>query len=485
MVDFKKDAQELYDAVGGKDNINAVTHCATRMRFVLNDSDQADKDRIEDLESVKGTFTQAGQFQVIIGNRVGDFYNEFEEISGVSSVSKDEVKQAGKGNMNWIQSLMANLAEIFAPIIPALVIGGLILGFRNILEGVQFGFLGDMTIVESSQFWAGVNDFLWLPAEAIFHMLPVAITWSITRKMGTTQVLGIILGITLVSSQLLNANDVAGVAASEIPAWNFGFFQLDMIGYQSQVIPAMMAGFLLVYLERFFKKIIPEAISMIFVPLLALIPTIFVAHAVIGPIGWQLGTWLAQGVQWGLSGTFNWLFGFIFGGLYAPFVVTGLHHMTNAIDLQLVAEYGGTILWPMIALSNIAQGSAILGIIFLHWGDKKEESVSISAMISAYLGVTEPALFGINIKFVYPLVAGMIGSAFAGMYSVLFNVTATNIGVGGLPGILSIYPEYYIHFLIAMAIAIVVPFVLTVVFEKTGFLTQYENSELAVPKLGD
>ncbi|TVP92928.1 PTS system trehalose-specific EIIBC component [Alkalibacterium sp.] len=485
MADFKKDAQELLDAIGGKENVNAVSHCATRMRFVLDDPSAADKERIEDIPSVKGTFTQAGQFQVIVGNRVADFYNEFSAISGLEGVSKDETKKAGQQNMNSLQRIMAALAEIFTPLIPAIIIGGLILGFRNVLEAVEFGFLGGQTIVETSQFWDGVNAFLWLPGEAIFHFLPVGITWSVTRKMGTTQILGIVLGITLVSPQLLNAYGVEEILAGDVNQWNFGFFQLDMIGYQAQVIPAMMAGFLLVYLEKWLRKFIPEAISMIFVPLFALVPTVFVAHAVIGPIGWQLGIWLSQGVQWGLTGSFNWIFGFVFGGLYAPLVVTGLHHMTNAVDLSLVAEFEQTILWPMIALSNIAQGSAVLGIIWMHRGNEKEQQISIPAMISAYLGVTEPALFGINIKYVYPLVAGMIGSAFAGMTSVALNVASFNIGVGGLPGILSIIPQYWIGFLIAMAIAIVVPIALVILFEKKGILTKWENDQLPVPKLGN
>lgn len=483
MADFKQDAKELLDAIGGKENVNAVTHCATRMRFVLDDPSNADTDRIEDIPSVKGTFTQAGQFQVIIGNRVGDFYNEFSDMSGLEGVSKDDVKKQGQQNMHWVQRLMAALAEIFTPLIPAIIIGGLILGFRNILEGVEFEALGG-TIVENSQFWDGVNAFLWLPGEAIFHMLPVGITWSVTKKMGTTQILGIILGLTLVSPQLLNAYDVETIAEGGAEVWDFGFVAMERIGYQAQVIPAIMAAFLLVYLEKWLRKFIPEAISMIFVPLFALIPTIIAAHAIIGPIGWQLGTWLSQIVNWGLTGTFNWIFGFVFGGLYAPLVITGLHHMSNAIDLQLVADYGGTNLWPMIALSNIAQGAAVAGIIVMHWGNKKEEQISIPSMISAWLGVTEPALFGINIKFVYPFVAGMIGSAFAGMYSVAFNVTANNIGVGGLPGFLSIQPDSMVHFFVAMAIALVVPIILTIIFEKFGILTKYENDHLPIPKLG-
>ncbi len=470
---FTEDAKSLLSAVGGKENIAAVSHCATRMRFVLNDADLANEKEIERIPSVKGMFTQAGQFQVIIGNEVAQFYNEFSAVSGIEGVSKDAAKVTAKQNMNWLQRAIAVLAEIFSPLIPAIIVGGLILGFRNILEQVPFDALGGQTIVEVSQFWNGVNAFLWLPGEAIFHFLPVGITWSIAKKMGTTQILGIVLGITLVSPQLLNAYGVAGTAAADIPFWDFGFIQINMVGYQAQVIPAMLAGFMLSYLEKFFRKIIPEAISMIFVPFFALIPTILAAHVILGPIGWRIGSVISDAVNAGLTSSVNWLFGAVFGFLYAPLVITGLHHMTNAIDLQLVADIGSTNLWPMIALSNIAQGSAVLAIIFAHRGNKKEEQVSIPAMISCYLGVTEPAMFGINLKYVYPFLAAMIGSAIAGMYATLMGVTARTIGVGGLPGIISI-KDGYGHFAIAMAMAIVIPIVLTLVFRKFGVLNKMD-----------
>ena len=258
MVDFNKDAKDLLEYIGGPDNISAVSHCATRMRFVLNDPAAANIKKIEDIPAVKGTFTQAGQFQVIIGNEVPQFYNEFAKVSGKEGVSKDEAKAAAKQNQNVVQRAMAVLAEIFTPLIPAIVVGGLILGFRNVLEGINFA---NGTIVSNSQFWTGVNDFLWLIGEAIFHFLPVGITWSITKKMGTTQILGIVLGITLVSPQLLNAYGVAG--AQEIPFWDFGAFTINKIGYQAQVIPAMLAGFVLAYLEIWLRKWVPQYISMI------------------------------------------------------------------------------------------------------------------------------------------------------------------------------------------------------------------------------
>lgn len=348
------------------------------------------------------------------------------------------------------------------------MVGGLILGFRNFLEAVPILNNGQDTIVSQYQFWSGVNHFLWIIGEAIFHFLPVGITWSVARKFGTTQILGIVLGITLVSPQLLNAYGVAGGA--EIPQWDFGFFQIDMIGYQAQVIPAMLAGFTLVYLEKFFKKIVPEYLSMILVPFFALIPTVLLAHVVLGPIGWVIGDAISSVVYGGLTSAFGWLFASVFGFLYAPLVITGLHHMTNAIDLQLMNEFGGTNLWPMIALSNIAQGSAVLAIIFLHSGDKEEQQISIPAAISCYMGVTEPAMFGINIKYIYPFVAAMIGSSLAAIVSVSSGVMANSIGVGGLPGILSIQPKYMFMFGIAMLIAFVVPIILTILFHKKGIL---------------
>ncbi|CZQ92261.1 phosphotransferase system eiib cysteine phosphorylation site [Trichococcus flocculiformis] len=461
MVDFNKDAKDLLEYIGGPDNISAVSHCATRMRFVLNDPAAANIKKIEDIPAVKGTFTQAGQFQVIIGNEVPQFYNAFAKVSGKEGVSKDEAKAAAKQNQNVVQRAMAVLAEIFTPLIPAIVVGGLILGFRNVIEGINFA---NGTIVSNSQFWTGVNDFLWLIGEAIFHFLPVGITWSITKKMGTTQILGIVLGITLVSPQLLNAYGVAG--ATEIPFWDFGAFTINKIGYQAQVIPAMLAGFVLAYLEIWLRKWVPQYISMIVVPLLALVPTVIIAHTVLGPIGWTIGQWVSEVVYAGLTGDFRWLFGLFFGTLYSPLVITGLHHMSNAIDLQLIADFGGTNLWPMIALSNIAQGSAVLAIIFLHRGNEKEEQVSIPAAISCYLGVTEPAMFGINIKYIYPFVAAMIGSGIAGLVATTFNVMANSIGVGGIPGFLSIQTDSMAMFIVCMAIAIVVPFLLTVLFEK-------------------
>lgn len=464
MSKFTEDAKLLLEYIGGKDNIKAVTHCVTRMRFVLIDEKKADVKKIESLKSAKGTFTQAGQFQVIIGNEVSEFYNEFTKIAGIDGVSKDAVKAAAKSNQTFVQKLMANLAEIFTPLIPALICGGLILGFRSVIGDIKLVEDGTKTLVETSQFFAGLYSFLWLIGEAIFHFLPVGIVWSITRKMGTTQILGIILGLTLVSPQLLNAYNMA--PGTVPPVWDFGFIQIEMVGYQAQVIPAILAAFILVYLEKFWRRITPDYISMIIVPLFSLIPAVILAHTVVGPIGWAIGSFIANAVYAGLTSSFGWLFAGVFGFFYAPLVITGLHHMTNAIDLQLMSQFNGTILWPMVALSNIAQGSAVLAMIFLQRKNERAKQINVPACISCYLGVTEPALFGVNLKYGFPFICGLVGSCIAAMISVSSGVMASSIGVGGIPGILSIKPQFMFMFFIAMIVAFCIPFILTTVVGK-------------------
>ena len=464
MEKFQEDVKKLLLYVGGKENIQAVSHCVTRMRFVLVKPELADVAAIESLPSAKGTFTQSGQFQVIIGNEVSEFYNAFTAYAGIEGVSKDSLKSSAKSNQTVLQRIMGALGEIFAPLIPALICGGLILGFRNIIG--EIAMFDGQTLAQASQFWNGVYSFLWLIGEAVFHMLPVGIVWSITKKMGTTQILGIILGLTLVSPQLLNGFQVAGTEASAIPVWDFGFTQIQMIGYQGQVIAAMMAGFVLVYLEKFFRKHCPAVISMIVVPFCSLIPAVVIAHTLVGPVGWTIGNAIADIVYNGLTSSFGVLFAAVFGLIYAPIVMTGLHHMTNAIDTTLTNMFGGTILWPMIALSNIAQGSSVLAMAVLQKKDEKAQQINIPALISCYLGVTEPALFGVNLKYGFPLICGMIGSAVAAVISVGCGVQAFSIGVGGLPGIISIKSQFWLAFLAAMAAAIIIPFVLSLLVGK-------------------
>ena len=312
-----------------------------------------------------------------------------------------------------------------------------------------------------------MDHFLWLIGEAVFHVgIPVGICWSVVRKMGGTPILGIVLGLTLVSGQLLNAYAVATTPPDQIPHWDFGYFKINSVGYQAQVLPAILAALTLVYLEKFFRKLVPPVVSMIVVPFCSLVLAVCAAHFVLGPIGWKIGSAISSVVYNGITGDFRVVFGAIFGFVYAPLVITGLHHMTNAIDLQLIADYQGTMLWPMIALSNIAQGSAVLAMIYLQRKNAAAQEVNVPAWISCYLGVTEPAIFGVNLKYFFPFICGMCGSACAAIVCVSTSTTANAIGVGGIPGILSMKPQFMPTFALAMLVAIIVPFILTTIVGK-------------------
>ncbi|ELC3208991.1 PTS trehalose transporter subunit IIBC [Vibrio parahaemolyticus] len=456
----RKDVERLIELVGGPDNIASVSHCLTRLRFVLNDTDKADTKQLEALRMVKGCFTNAGQFQVVIGTEVDEVYKVLIELSGKSEASKDESKNAARQNMNIIERGISHLAEIFVPLLPAIITGGLILGFRNVIGDIKM--FDGQTLTEISQFWATVHSFLWLIGEAIFFFLPVGVCWSTVKKLGGTPILGITLGVTLVSPQLMNAY-LIGKQAPEV--WDFGLFVIEKVGYQAQVIPAMLAGMALVFIETHLKRIIPSYLYLVVVPFVSIIVSVILAHSIIGPFGRMLGDGVAFAAKAAMTGDFAMIGSTIFGFLYAPLVITGIHHTTNAVDLQLMQELGGTPIWPLIALSNIAQASAVVGIIIIS-KKQDEREISVPAAISAYLGVTEPAMYGINLKYKFPMLSAMIGSACAAAICGSAGVMANGIGVGGLPGILSIQPQFWGIFALAMLVAMVVPAALTLILYK-------------------
>ncbi|MGY2576229.1 PTS trehalose transporter subunit IIBC [Vibrio sp. C8] len=456
----RQDVERLVELVGGVENIASVSHCLTRLRFVLNEPEKADKKGLESLSLVKGCFTNAGQFQVVIGTEVDQVFKVLLDITGQSGASKEDAKLAARQNMNLLERGISHLAEIFVPLLPAIITGGLILGFRNVIGDIKM--FDGQTLTEISQFWASVHSFLWLIGEAIFFFLPVGVCWSTVKKLGGTPILGITLGVTLVSPQLMNAY-LIGKQVPEV--WDFGLFVIEKVGYQAQVIPAILAGVMLAFIENTLKRVVPAYLYLVVVPFVSLILAVILAHTLIGPFGRVLGNGVAFAAKAAMTGDFAVLGSMIFGFLYAPLVITGIHHTTNAVDLQLMQELGGTPIWPLIALSNIAQASAVVGIILI---SKKhgERDISVPAAISAYLGVTEPAMYGINLKYKFPMLSAMIGSALAAAVCGSAGVMANGIGVGGLPGILSIQPQYWSIYLVAMLVAIVVPAALTLVMYK-------------------
>ncbi len=401
----------LIDKIGGKENIATVSHCLTRLRFVLNDPAKADSKAIETIPAVKGSFTQGGQFQVVIGNEVEQWYKALTEEIGVSGGSKDAAKQAARQNMNPLERGISHLAEIFVPLLPAIITGGLILGFRNVIGDIKMFDDGTHTLTEISQFWAQVHAFLWLLGEAIFHFLPVGVCWSAVKKMGGSEILGIVLGVTLVSPQLMNAY---GIGQQTPEVWDFGLFVIQKVGYQAQVIPALLAGVFLAWVETNLKRIIPAYLYLVIVPFVSLLLAVIVAHAFIGPFGRWIGEGVGFAAKAAMTGSFAPIGAALFGFLYAPLVITGIHHTTNAVDLQLMQSMGGTPIWPLIALSNIAQASAVVGIILISRKENERE-ISVPAAISAYLGVTEPAMYGINLKYKFPMLCAMVGSSLAAL----------------------------------------------------------------------
>ena len=455
-------AEEILVHVGGKENIAAATHCVTRLRFALKDESKVDKEALEQIDLVKGSFSTNGQFQVVIGQGTVDkVYNEMVGMTGISQASKQEIKDEAAKKLNPLQRAIKTLADIFIPILPAIVTAGLLMGINNILTGPGI-FFDKKALVDVYPQWKDFASIINLIANTAFVFLPGLIGWSAVNRFGGSPLLGIVLGLMLVHPDLLNAWGYG--AAKEIPKWNLFGLDVQKVGYQGQVLPVLLASYVLATIEKFLRKRIADAFQLLLVAPIALLLTGFLSFIIIGPITFAIGNVITNAVV-GIFEVAPLLGGLIYGGLYAPLVITGMHHTFLAVDLQLIGSTGGTFLWPMVALSNIAQGTAALAMMFVV-KDEKLKSLSATSAVSAYLGITEPAMFGVNLRFRYAFISAVIGSALAGMFISLQGVKAASIGVGGLPGFLSIFPEKWGAFFIGMVIVLVVPFVLTIILGK-------------------
>ncbi|TCP24848.1 PTS system trehalose-specific IIB component (Glc family) /PTS system trehalose-specific IIC component (Glc family) [Scopulibacillus darangshiensis] len=463
---IKKEAvEQIIEGVGGKENISAATHCVTRLRFALKDESKVDKEKLGNNSLVKGSFSANGQFQVVIGQGTVDkVYDLMVEMTGIGQASKEDIKNEAAKKLNPLQKAVKTLADIFIPILPAIVTAGLLLGLNNILAGKGI-FYADKSFIDVHANWKGFAEMINLIANTAFTFLPGLIGWSAVKRFGGNPLLGIVLGLMLVHPDLLNAYSYADALKNgNVPQWNLFGFHFDKIGYQGQVLPVLVSAYVLAKLEIFLKKKIPDAFQLLLVAPIALLLTGFIAFIVIGPVTFAIGNWITDGIV-AVFDHFGWLGGLVYGGVYALLVVTGMHHTFLAVDFQLIVSTGGTFLWPILVMSNIAQGSAALAMLFLA-KDKNLKGMAGTSTISAYLGITEPAMFGVNLRYRYPFICAIIGAALAGMTLAISHVKAESIGVGGIPGILSIYPQYWLTFAIGMAISIVVPFVLTLLYGK-------------------
>ncbi|GGC96801.1 PTS system trehalose-specific EIIBC component [Thalassobacillus devorans] len=464
-MDLNNQAKQILEAIGGKENINAATHCVTRLRLALNDESKVDQEKLNNIEAVKGSFSTNGQFQIVIGQGTVDkVYQELISLTGIGEQTKEDVKAASSEKMNPLQKAIKVLADIFIPILPAIVTAGLLMGLNNILAGPDIFYEGQ-SLVDVYPQWAGLAEMINLIANTAFVFLPGLIGWSAVKKFGGSPLFGIVLGLILVHPDLMNAWDYGNaLKEGNIPTWNLFGMEIEKIGYQGQVLPVLLASWVLAKSEVWLRKRIPDSLQLLIVAPTTLLVTGFLTFLLIGPAMFFVGNLLTDGLV-SIFDQFAALGGLIYGGLYGLLVVTGMHHTFLAVDIQLVGSTGTTFLWPMLALSNIAQGSAAFAM-FLATKDEKLKGLASTSGISAYLGITEPALFGVNLRFKYPFVIALISSGIAGMYITVARVTATSIGVGGIPGFLSISAGKWGPFFVGMAIVIILPMVITYLWAK-------------------
>ncbi|WP_028983177.1 PTS system trehalose-specific EIIBC component [Sporolactobacillus terrae] len=456
--------KQMIDSVGGAENINAATHCVTRLRLILNDEGKVDKEKLNAIDLVKGSFSANGQFQIVIGNGTVDkVYDLFVRLTGIGEATKQEVKDAAAEKMNPLQKGIKTLADIFIPILPAIVTAGLLMGINNILANP--GIFFEKSVVQAYPQWKDFADIILVIANTAFVFLPALIGWSAVKKFGGNPLLGIVLGLVLVHPSLLNAYSLADAQnKGTVPIWDLFGLHIDKVGYQGQVLPVLVASYVLAKLELFLKKHVYDSIQLLVVAPVSLLITGLLSFTIIGPVTLTLANWITAGIV-ALFHFAPIVGGLVYGFFYGVLVITGMHQIFLAVDLQLIGSTGSTFLWPMLALSNIAQGAAAFAM-FLIVRDAKLKGLAMTSSISAWLGITEPAMFGVNLRFRYPFLAAITSSGIAGAFITLFGVKATSIGIGGLPGFLSIIPNYWGVFFIGMLIVLILPFVLTYLFAK-------------------
>ena len=467
-MNFPKIAEQVIEKLGGKNNIATAAHCATRLRIVLNDESKVDKEGIEAIEGVKGQFSVAGQYQIIFGSgTVNKVHEQLTKQLGIGDVSKAEVAEAALSQQNLLQRIVKGLADIFVPIIPAIVAGGLLMGLYSMLTSIGF-FWDNHSVVTKYPEISDLVDFINTIANAPFVFLPVLLGFSATRKFGGNPFLGAALGMLLVHPSLSDGwNYAKTLMEGNIKYWNVFGLEIEKVGYQGTVIPTIISAWVLATLEKNFRKFIPSYLDNLITPMFSLFIAGFLAFTVIGPFGREAGSLISAGLTW-LYDTLGFFGGAIFGTLYAPIVITGMHQTFIAVETQLLAEItqtGGTFIFPIAAMSNIAQGAACLGVA-LALKDAKIRGLAVPSGISALLGITEPAMFGVNLRYRQAFIAAMIGSGLASAFIAFFNVKAIALGAAGFLGIPSIKPDSLAMYSIGMVISFVVAFSLSFLFVK-------------------
>lgn len=463
-MDYTKIASNVIENVGGKENIVSAMHCATRLRMKLKDYEKVNEEALSDVDQVKGVFLANDQYQVIFGSgTVNLVTEEVLKQTGLNvAETKSEEKDAKQGNP--IMRAVKVLSDIFVPIIPAIVAGGLLMGLNNVLTA-QGLFVSGKSLIDLVPSMVGMATFINMCAAAPFTFLPVLIGFSATKKFGGNPYLGAAMGMIMVHPDLLNAYSLA--SAETIPTWNWFGLSVEAIGYQGTVLPVLAVSWILANIEKRLHKITPSWLDNLSTPLISILVTAALTFLFVGPIMREAGDLLAYGLSW-LYSTLGFLGGAIFGLLYAPITITGMHHSFSAIETQLIAASettGGSFIFPIASMNNVAQGAAVLTVLFMTKNEKLK-SLCTASGISALLGITEPAMFGVTLKLKYPFYAAIIGSAAGSAWIAGTKTLALAMGAAGLPGIISIAPQSWVNFAIGLVIAMSVSIIMTVVLMK-------------------
>lgn len=444
-MDYRQTAHEILSAIGGKDNLASAAHCATRLRLVIADNSKVKKSVLESVDGVKGVFEAAGQLQIIIGTgAVNKVYDEFIKEAGIQAATKADVKAAAATKAPWYKRAIKSLGDIFVPIIPAIVATGL-------LNGLLGGLVQVFPDMASSHIYELLNMF----SNTALTFLPILIAISAAKIFGGNQYLGAVIGMMMIHPNLVNAWSVAGGAQTEtLWSW-FGAWNIQNVGYQGHVIPVILSVWLMSVIEKRLHKIVPEMFDLFVTPLVSVLVAGFFSMTLIGPVFAQIESWVLVGAQALIALPFG-IGSFIMGGVYAPTVVAGVHHMYNAIEMMMLANNGMNTWMPIATAANVSQGAAALAVA-LKTKNNKTKAMALPASLSAFMGITEPAIFGVNIRFGRPFIAGMVGGACGGAVASIMNVYATANGVTGLFGFL-ITVDSFVGYLLTFAVAFVVAF---------------------------
>ena len=466
---YQETASQILFLVGGKENVVRVASCATRLRIVVCEDQKIDVEQIESLELVKGTFNNGGQFQIILGTGIVDqVYQEFLKQTGIQEIGKEELKEVAGAKMNVFQRVLKSLADVFVPILPALVAAGLLMGLNNVLTA-QGLFIEGKSLIEAYPQMADLAEMINLFSNAAFTFLPVLIGFSAVKIFGGTPVLGAVIGAIMIHPDLLNGYSYGQALLDQtIPVWNVFGFEIAKVGYQGTVLPIIVSAFVLAKVERKTRKIVPAMFDNIITPLVAVLVTAVLTFIVIGPIMRIVGDGLTEAVMW-LFFSLGPVGGAIYGVAYPLLVITGMQHSLVTAETQILANIGtlgGSPTFAVVAASNVAQGAAALAVMYLMKNDTKMKGLASASGVSALLGITEPAVFGVNLKLKYPFIGALVGSAVAAAYGTFMKVLSVSPGPAGLPGVIVIRPESMFQYMVTLGIAFVVGFIATLMLAR-------------------